>query len=364
MSRSRTTPYHPQGNGQCERFNRTLHDLLRTLPPEKKRRWVEHLPEVVFAYNTSEHASTGYTPYFLMFGRSPNLPVDVLLGVGEEEFEGTTDDWIHIHQQQLKTAHNHARRQMTLHADTRRQSHGPSSRQSVLQEGQLVYRRNRTFKGRHKIQDVWLPVPYQVLSRPNPKGGVYTVAPVDGSLAPSNVHRMELRPCGKAGSVEPPLGQSVRDGVQQNEVSAGEESEEDMGVLLKKVSPEVGFDGGVCNDAPGQDSNPEEAEVSMQVGPEGSGESEMGDVAAVAQQVSDPESSEEERDPSPVGLRRSARSTAGVHSNPFHLPRSAVPRRGGRAGAQVVAHLTNLWFGTLKEILSTVMDNLSKSSML
>ena len=80
VEKSRTTPYHPMGNGQFERFNQTLLQMLGTLEESKKSDWKAHVPSHLHAYNSTFHDSTGYPPYFLMFGRHPRLAIDAFFG--------------------------------------------------------------------------------------------------------------------------------------------------------------------------------------------------------------------------------------------------------------------------------------------
>lgn len=141
VKKTRTTSYRPQRNAQCERYNRTLHDLLRILPPEKKRRWPEQLPELVYAYNVTPHSSTGYLPYYLLFGVQPHLPVDALLG--RECVSDRKQDWLSVHQERLRQAHERAREYSEQKAAERIALQNEKVYCPPVDVGQLVFLRHR-----------------------------------------------------------------------------------------------------------------------------------------------------------------------------------------------------------------------------
>ena len=90
MTKSRTTPYHAMGNGMTERFNRSLLDMLGTLEPHQKPNWKPHVAPLVHAYNCTRHESTDQSPYYLMFGREPRLPIDLAFGINNQQQKSLT----------------------------------------------------------------------------------------------------------------------------------------------------------------------------------------------------------------------------------------------------------------------------------
>ena len=82
----RTTPYHPQCNGACERLNGVLKKMLKRLCVEQPKLWHRFINPLLFAYREVEHRSTGYSPFYLMYGREVRGPMQIL----KESLEGKT----------------------------------------------------------------------------------------------------------------------------------------------------------------------------------------------------------------------------------------------------------------------------------
>ena len=176
-----TTPYHPQSNGQCERFNSTLCNMLGTLSDEEKSDWKSHLGCMTHAYNCTKHASTTYSPYYLMFGRHPRLPIDVAFGLHKPNCSDNCSKSRYI--QKL-------RRRLKYKTSYDKSVKGPQ-----LQVNDLVLVKIVAHKARHKIQDKWESEEYIVIEQPIPGTPVYRVRPVTGTKV-RTLHRNLLLPLG------------------------------------------------------------------------------------------------------------------------------------------------------------------------
>uniref|UniRef100_A0A3B3Q5E6 Integrase catalytic domain-containing protein n=1 Tax=Paramormyrops kingsleyae TaxID=1676925 RepID=A0A3B3Q5E6_9TELE len=83
----RTTPYHPQTDGLVERYNQTLKSMLKKFVAEDGKDWDRWLPYLMFSYREVPQASTGYSPFELLYGRQVRGPLDVLRDAWEQASE-------------------------------------------------------------------------------------------------------------------------------------------------------------------------------------------------------------------------------------------------------------------------------------
>ena len=91
IQKTRTTAYHPQSDGLLERWNRTLLHNLSTCVRDHPESWEDYVRPICMAYNTCIHPTTGFTPFYLMFGRQAKLPVELMYGTPEPESQSSTE---------------------------------------------------------------------------------------------------------------------------------------------------------------------------------------------------------------------------------------------------------------------------------
>ena len=189
ITKSRTTSYHPQGNGMCERFNRTLLNMVGTLEPEQKN-WKAYVGPRVHAYNCTQHDSTGFSPY-LMFGRNPRLPVDIVFGL-RKAVKGSS--YIKDLRDRLNHAYHLATEASKRSQQKQKEGYDTRVRRATITVGDRVLVKIVAFKEKHKLADKWAQEPYKVLGQPNSYIPEFTVQRVDGEGRKRNLHRNLLLP--------------------------------------------------------------------------------------------------------------------------------------------------------------------------
>ena len=162
-----STAYHPQSDGQSERANRTIEEMLRHFVHPMHDDWDTYLPVLEFAYNSSVNPSTKHTPFFLCTGREPRTPASWLLqspaSPEATDFLGA----LHAAQAAARAALELAQQRQKLAADrTRRHITYAVGAKVLLSTKDLAMAGFDKFKGRYvgpfKVVKVVSPVAYKL----------------------------------------------------------------------------------------------------------------------------------------------------------------------------------------------------------
>ena len=139
IRKTRTTPYHPSGNGQVERFNRTLIRMIKAYLKGEQKDWDKHLGCLAGAYRASKHESTGFTPNFLMFGKEVRLPAELMYCPPPGEKISSYGEYVTELQNKLERAHSVARKHLETTAERQRESYDAKSTLQKYKAGDLVW---------------------------------------------------------------------------------------------------------------------------------------------------------------------------------------------------------------------------------
>ena len=187
-----SSPYRPQSNGLVERNNKTIGNALRSYCMSNQETWDLYLPSIVFSMNNTENRSTGYSPFFLTYGRNPKTVIDTAINLGDKEkniLQSVTDM---ILAQDL--AWETSQKNLKLSEKDMKTRYDSKAIQSSIMKADIVYLRipNLLKQGTSKKLQPIYSGPYLVCKRPN----IHTATLRDiqtGKLLTRNVHVDRLK---------------------------------------------------------------------------------------------------------------------------------------------------------------------------
>ncbi len=195
ITKTRTTAYHPMGNGQTERYNRTLLNMLGTLDPSKQD-WKKYLPSLVYAYNCTMHETTKISPFELMFGRKAKLPIDIRFeaaySCSGSATTKATEEYIEDLRDRMAAAQRIAKQHSEDSQRKQKRYFDKKARASQISVGDTVLVKILAYEGKHKIADKFEEDLYHVMEQLRSDIPVFKIRSVKG--VEKTLHRNHLLP--------------------------------------------------------------------------------------------------------------------------------------------------------------------------
>ena len=189
ITKTRTTPYHPSGNGQCEVFNRVILQMIRS----GFREWDEYIPLIAMALHSMKSRSTGYSANMLMLGRETIQPVDLMLGLSNQTPKSTSA-WVTSLAENLSNANRSAREAIVLAQYRQKRDYDLNVLEYKYNVGDVVYLRDTSIKigVSSKLRQPFIGPYLVVVARPPHPPPLYTIQNRKKSKV---IHHDRLKPC-------------------------------------------------------------------------------------------------------------------------------------------------------------------------
>ena len=189
ITKTRSTPYHPAGNGQCEVFNKIILQMIRAYLSRGFKEWDQHIPLIAMSLHSMKNRSTGYSANMLMLGRETIQPIDLMLGIHNNSPQSPSG-WVASLSERLSTAHRSAREAIELEQFRQKRNYDLRVLENSYCVGDVVYLRDTSTKigVSSKLRPPFIG-PYLVIKARPP---LYMI---EGKKKTKTIHHDRLKPC-------------------------------------------------------------------------------------------------------------------------------------------------------------------------